>query len=693
MPSKNRIPQGKGRFNLSDCKNLQMKVFLTILFTGFILPAFSQLTIYSEQGQSGVSATCSTGTIFKGAAIPGNLDNDISSILLQQGFMATLAENEDGTGEAYTFVAAVSNISVNINPFLNNKVSFIRVLPFRNTLKKGVGNTNNNWIEPINVDWFYDWGALDVSLPSREYALQAWGKQAASNPANIANYIAKPDVTHLLSFNEPDNTGQSNITVAEAIPLHKLLAGTGLRLGSPAPTESQAFVWLRDFMAGTRAQNIKVDHIVIHWYDWGNWDATGNTAPSPTSVFNRFKAYVERVYSIYGKPIWIKEFNANRNTTSATHEGFIALALPWMEQQPYIERYAYFFPPLLPPVDGSGTLTPIGLAYKNFNVSTPAIKKNIDNTELMGDSLNTKLEAENATRLGSNNITCASASGGLMTQAVSGGTNRIAFHNIMVPETGNYNLEVSYFTTTNRNLTLRINQAAAQVIPIQASGPWCYEGGTPGKHTIPVGLQAGANTIEFTESPIIDFIEVKPSGTLPVTLLELKGSVQAKSIELTWRTSQEKNSKYFDILKSTDGNHFTSIGKVNASGNSNTPQTYHFQDFSPATGNNFYKLKSVDLDGSISYSKSISLKFETKSNGLSLIASTTQGIKVAVRNDRNETATLSLFGVDGKLHYSGKVPLIEGINYFDIPVPFSRGSIGIVTLSAGSNRQNLKFIR
>lgn len=143
----------------------------------------------------------------------------------------------------------------------------------------------------------------DGSLPSREYAMQAWGKSSANNPANIANYIAKPGVTHLLSFNEPDNASQSNISVAEAIPLHKLLQSTGLRLGSPAPTESEAFSWLRDFMAGTRAQNIKVDHMVIHWYDWGNWNSTGNTAPTPSSVFNRFKAYVERVYSIYGKPL------------------------------------------------------------------------------------------------------------------------------------------------------------------------------------------------------------------------------------------------------------------------------------------------------------------------------------------------------------------------------------------------------
>lgn len=669
-----------------------MRFFLLLIVLSNHIPLFSQLTIYGGEAQSGNSATCDVGTIYKGASIPGNLNDDVSSIQLQMGYVATLSENEDGTGETYTFVSAVSDITVDLNRFLNDKVSFIRVLPYRNTLKKGVGNTNNAWIDPINVDWFYDWGALDVSLASRDYALQAWGRQGA-NPTNIANYIAKPDVTHLLSFNEPDNTGQANIPVAEAIPLHKNLSAAGLRLGSPAPTESQAFVWLRDFMAGTRQQNIKVDHMVIHWYDWGNWEATNNTAPSPTSVFNRFTAYVNRVYSIYGKPIWIKEFNANRNTTSATHEGFIALALPWLEQQPFIERYAYFFPPALPPVDGNGAITPIGLAYKNFNASTPAIKKNIDNTELLSDSLDKKLEAETAIRFGSNPVNCATASGGQMAQAVSGGSNRVAFHNVVIPQAGTYNMEVSYFSITARNLTLRINHQPAQVVAIPASGAqWCFEGGSPGKFIIPVNLLAGSNIIEFTESPIIDYIEVKSGGPLPVTLLDVKGAVQSKSIDLRWRTAQEQNSQYFDVLKSTDGNQFFSIGKVNAAGNSNAINSYLFIDNRPVVGTNFYKLKMVDEDGKFTYSNTIAVKFGKVPDGLTLVSSNPNSVRVSVYSNRNERASIMYMAMDGKVLHRQSVVLYEGLNFVEIPAPAYKG-LGVITMQQGKTMSSLKIIR
>jgi hypothetical protein len=673
----------------------QMKYLFLLFGLGFSQFLFSQLTIYSEPGQNGASATCAVTTIYKGNEIPGGLNKQVSSIHLLKDHIATLAENEDGTGDNYTFVAAVSDIQVDLSRFLNNKISFIRVLPFRQTKKKGVGNQNNAWIDQINVDWFYDWGALDVSLPGREYAMNAWGRQAASNPANIANYIAKPDVTQLLSFNEPDNNEQSNIPVGEAIPLHKNLSQTGLRIGSPAPTESQAFVWLRNFMAGTRAENIKVDHIVIHWYDWSSYLSTGNTAPTPASVFNRFTEYVNRVYSIYGKPIWIKEFNANRNTTSATHEGFIALALPWLEQQPFIERYAYFFPPALPPVDVNGNITPIGIAYRDFNASTLAITKNIDNTEFFADHVGKRFEAEkDALRFGSNIVNCATASEGQMASAVVGGNNRIAFHDIVIPDAGTYIMEVSYFSITARNLTLRINHAPAQVVAIPASGPnWCFQGGSPGIYVIPVNLLAGTNTIEFTESPIIDYIEIKKDESLPVSWLDFNGLVRNKAIELVWRTAQEINSKYFEVLKSKDGVQFETIGKVEAAGNSNRVNTYQFLDNTPAQGNNYYKLKQVDIDGSFTFSKNIMMQYGTVSQELRLVSTTDQNIMVSVFSQQNKQATVLLSGLDGKVLHQRNVVLHQGTNYIQIPASISRGTLGIVALRTDEHVSSLKIMR
>ena len=77
--------------------------------------------------------------------------------------------------------------------------------------------------------------------------------------------------------------------------------------------------------------------------------------------------------------LWITEFNANpRRTNSNVHEIFMRNAAAWLDAQPYVERYAYFFPNVLPPTTGAPnyTLTPIGSAWKNI-ISTPAFANNI----------------------------------------------------------------------------------------------------------------------------------------------------------------------------------------------------------------------------------------------------------------------------------------------------------------------------
>lgn len=654
---------------------------------------FGQLTIYADKAQAGASATCAVSTIYTDASIPGSLNDAVSSISLQQGYMATLAENSDGSGEAYTFIAAISNITVDLNPLLNDKVSFIRVLPFRNTLKKGVGLQNNAQIDQLNVSWFYDWGALDVSLPGREFALMSWGRQGA-NSTNVANYIAKPDVTHLLSFNEPDNVDQSNISVTEAVPLHKNLAATGLRIGSPATTENQVLVWNRDFMAGTRQSNNKVDFVAIHWYDWGSYSSTLNTAPDPNGVFSRFKIYVNSVYAMYGKPIWITEFNANRNTTSATHEAFIALALPWLESQPFVERYAYFFPPALPPVDANGNLTAIGTAYKNFSASTPAVSKNYDNTELFTESLNSKLEAETAATLfGPTVTTCGTASGGQMVGAVTG-TNKTVFHNVVVHNAGTYNFDMSYFNLASKNITLRVNYGTTTSATIPASGTlWCYQGGSPGIARLSVNLLAGRNTIEFTETPILDYIQVAGNGVLPVSLLNFSGKLVNQSTELEWRTAQEQNSQHFDVLRSTDGSSFSAIGKVRAAGSSSVTSHYSFTDRSPLPGMNYYKLKSVDKDGSFTYSNTVAIKNESRNTALSLLSANAQTVRVAVNSDVNEIATANLISVDGKLLGSKKVNLKSGLTVFELPNALPKGSFGLITLYSSKGVASIKFIQ
>lgn len=99
-----------------------------------------------------------------------------------------------------------------------------------------------------------------------------------------------------------------------------------------------------------------------------------------------------------------------------------------------------------------------------------------------------------------------------------------------------------------------------------------------------------------------------PFVLLPVTLEAFTASYRNHLAELSWSTTMELNASHFEVLKSTDGAHYETIGQVQVTGNSGTTTRYHFTDPDPSEGRRFYRLRTVDIDGSTELSRIISLR-------------------------------------------------------------------------------------
>ena len=340
---------------------------------------FSNLAVFSENNFEGQSANIINNTVFEGESIPNNLNDDVSSFKLNKGYMATFAENEDGTGKSKVFIASENDIIINILPeYLDNKISFIRVIPWNWVTKKGTAGDT----ESMNNNWFYKWSNNGSSDMSREYAPMAWGKGAADDLNDIEIIKQKYKSTHLLAFNEPDNcndqSGQyGNMCVVDtSLVYYKNLLKSGLRMVSPATRQGEVFSWLNEFNYKAENQEIRIDVIAVHWYDWTSNPENSPNA-NPQDIYNRFVNYLENVYNLYGLPIWITEFNANRYRNEWVHRQFLQLALPYLEETEYIERYS-FFPPVTDQADffdENNNYTQIGEFYSNFN-STKSIAEN-----------------------------------------------------------------------------------------------------------------------------------------------------------------------------------------------------------------------------------------------------------------------------------------------------------------------------
>ena len=333
----------------------------------------SYLTVFSENNLNGEFGNIFNNNVYLDESIPNGLNNDISSFILKKGYMATFAENNDGTGNSKVFIASEEDIIIDeLSEYLNNRISFIRVLPWNWVSKKGTAGD----IQYMNNDWFYKWSNNGDSGLEREYTPMAWGKGAADDDNDIEIIKNKYKSTHLLAFNEPDDcNGQSgqygNMCVVDtSLTYYKNLLKSGLRMVSPACRQDAVFGWLNEFNSKAVDENIRIDVIAVHWYDWGSNPQNSPNA-NPQDVFNRFVNYLESVHQTYGLPIWITEFNANRHRNEWVHRQFLQLALPYLEETDYIERYA-FFPPTTQVAnffDDNNNFTQIGEFYYNFNSS------------------------------------------------------------------------------------------------------------------------------------------------------------------------------------------------------------------------------------------------------------------------------------------------------------------------------------
>ncbi len=98
---------------------------------------------------------------------------------------------------------------------------------------------------------------------------------------------------------------------------------------------------------------------------------------------------------------------------------------------------------------------------------------------------------------------------------------------------------------------------------------------------------------------------------LPVQLTRFEGHPNNQEVHLEWTTASEVGSEEFVVQRSTDALSWMDLGTVAAQGFSTEVINYLHVDRQPAVGNNFYRLKMLDLDGSFEYSSVVNVPFRS----------------------------------------------------------------------------------
>ncbi len=110
------------------------------------------------------------------------------------------------------------------------------------------------------------------------------------------------------------------------------------------------------------------------------------------------------------------------------------------------------------------------------------------------------------------------------------------------------------------------------------------------------------NVANLNGNLIANNTEISTGNILPVELKTFNAIPKNNGIVITWATASQINVDKFILQKSHDKLNWLNLATIKAKGNSNTVDEYQYFDLTNTNGKFYYRLLSIDNDGSICYS-------------------------------------------------------------------------------------------
>ncbi|MFT3912165.1 MAG: T9SS type A sorting domain-containing protein [Ferruginibacter sp.] len=153
-------------------------------------------------------------------------------------------------------------------------------------------------------------------------------------------------------------------------------------------------------------------------------------------------------------------------------------------------------------------------------------------------------------------------------------------------------------------------------------------------------------------------------GSLPVTFTSIKAYRKNKNINIEWNVQNEMNVNGYEVERSNNGTQFTSIAFVNAKTNNNQSANYLSVDSKPANGYNYYRVKSIDVDGKTASTGIVKVLTENAGQGITLATNllTNDGIKMILNDMPAGKYEVNLFNNLGQKVFTNQFQYEGGSN-------------------------------
>jgi hypothetical protein len=185
-------------------------------------------------------------------------------------------------------------------------------------------------------------------------------------------------------------------------------------------------------------------------------------------------------------------------------------------------------------------------------------------------------------------------------------------------------------------------------------------------------------------------------AALPISIEYFKGSKQSNGHLLDWKVACSSSpSVNLELERSADGRKFSTINSQSAT-STRCLQPFSYTDATPLVGVNYYRLKSIDIDGKITYSTIVALL--NKDRGFEMVSLMPNPAKeiavLSVTSAEKSIMEIVVSDMNGKEISKQRVSLIAGNNQLPLNVVgLTSGTYQVVGITADGVKKSLRFVK
>lgn len=187
----------------------------------------------------------------------------------------------------------------------------------------------------------------------------------------------------------------------------------------------------------------------------------------------------------------------------------------------------------------------------------------------------------------------------------------------------------------------------------------------------------------------------KTPNVLPVKFSYVNAAKTNGSNTVYWKAACSSSEVTFNVERSTDGSNFSTINSIHAS-QTRCAQPFDYIDNSGLSGTIFYRIKSVEATGVITYSTIVKISDQQHDMQLKAVLPNPvmQQAQLSIVSPQKDVVNLVLISMEGKMVQQTTVQLQAGTSIVSLDVANLQAGVYMIKGTFGNGRSNsVKFIK